>query len=312
MKKLNNQHTFNNLNQTKHRLVKDGQYSIFPESKPDTEKQNTEYWFFSDIYNTYNDETTPTYNLDMNKIVEKNLVKPEKRTAKSIKLIPCNTHFFNDHVQTIKHAYKLGYHEYKKANDLQLTRYACWCLIKNIPDNAFSYTYFMSPAIKENITFAELEKISYQFARPYARDKITKINSMLNGLTNALNSNIKTLNYNKILSFFNNYDSAALKIRHNITDIHTSIFDFMGTHSLNYMCNGIQNTFSNIGNAHKNINKFAEELHKQLIIARQEMINATGIYPENDIYKTTIDKVKQELKQTEIEFIKNYANIKLH
>lgn len=307
-----NQSIFTQLNNTKHRAIQDGQFSLFPDKKQNTPAQDTEYWFFSDIYNIHNNKNTPTHNLDMNNIVSKNLVMPKKISNNKIELIPHDIQFLTDHTNTVKHAYTIGYHEYKHANDLQLTRYACWCLVKNHPNNAFSYTYFMSPIISENTTFNELEKLSYQFARPHARDTITKYNIYFNSLISKLNGDIKTFNYNKIVSFFNGHDSASLKFGHNIHDIHTPIFDYMGTLSLNYMINGMHIAIQTFNQSGSNPNKFTEILYKQLTNARQEMIRYTGIKPENDIQQTNITQVKKLLQQTENEFIKKYANIKLH
>ena len=312
MKTQINQYTFNQLNQTKHRLVQDGQFSLFPHTHPDTAKQDTEYWFFSDIFNIYNNETTPTDNIDMTHTIKKNLYMPIDLSKNKTTLVPCDMDFLYKHIAQVKHAYKLGHHEYKRANDLQMTRYTCWCLSKFFGDQNFSYTYFMSPIIQQNMTFEMIEKLSYQFSRPYARDLLAKYSQRFNGLICELKGDLSIMNNKKIRSFFNGHDSKSLKATYGITSHQASILDFMGTYSLEFMTNGLSKAIMQFSKKNKNIYQFEEIMNQELIKARQDMITQTGIKPENDIYKTTTDKVKRELQNTENKFIKKYAQIKLH
>ncbi|MBR3782705.1 MAG: hypothetical protein IKL14_04960 [Alphaproteobacteria bacterium] len=313
MKLLNNTETFDSLNNTRHRIIQDGQFSLFPEMQSDTPKQDSEYWYFSDIHNTYNNENTPIYNIDMNSIAEKNIYMPTDLTKNHIKLVPCNFDFLQSHTKPIKHAYKMGNIEYKKATDLQLSRYACWCILRHTPDNMFTYTYFISPAIKENITFDELENISYQFARAPERSVLTRLNQRFNGIVTKLNGTAKILNTQKIKTFFDNHNSQTLKSAYGITDTKLSLLDFMGANSMHYMIDGLSATLSIASNPKRctNINQFEEIMYNQLNKARQEMIQQTGIKPENDIQKTNIISVQKELHRAENEFIKRYSNTKL-
>ena len=313
MKRLENLETFNSLNNNKHHIIQDGQFSLFPEIQSNTPKQDSEFWYFSDIYNIYNDEYAPTYNLDMNKMIQQNLVKPKIISAKKIELTPCTPDFFNNHTAQVKHTFKMGATEYKKANDLQLSRYACWCLAKTIQDNMFSYTYFMSPIIQENITFKDLGYISYQFARVQQRAILTKLNQRFNGAINTFNGTPAALNTKKLQSFFDNLYPQSLKYTHGINDTKSSILDYMGANSMGYLIDGLYTTLftANQPNKCRNIYQFEQLMHNNLTNARREMINTTGTKPENDIHKTNIATVQSELNRIETEFIKKYANTKL-
>ena len=313
MKRLENLETFDSLNNTRHRIIQDGQFSLFPKMQSNTPKQDSEFWYFSDIYNIYNDEYAPTYNLDMNKMVQQNLVKPKIASAKKIELTPCTPDFFNNHTVQVKHTFKMGATEYKKANDLQLSRYACWCLAKTIQDNMFSYTYFMSPIIQENITFKDLGYISYQFARVQQRAILTKLNQRFNGIIKTFNGTPATLNIKKLQSFFDNLYPQSLKYTHGINDTKSSILDYMGANSMGYLIDGLYTTLftANQPNKCRNIYQFEQLMHNNLTNARREMINTTGTKPENDIHKINIATVQSELNRIETEFIKKYANTKL-
>ena len=313
MKRLENLETFDSLNNTRHRIIQDGQFSLFPKMQSNTPKQDSEFWYFSDIYNIYNDEYAPTYNLDMNKMVQQNLVKPKIASAKKIELTPCTPDFFNNHTVQVKHTFKMGATEYKKANDLQLSRYTCWCLAKTIQDNMFSYTYFMSPIIQENITFKDLGYISYQFARVQQRAILTKLNQRFNGIIKTFNGTPATLNIKKLQSFFDNLYPQSLKYTHGINDTKSSILDYMGANSMGYLIDGLYTTLftANQPNKCRNIYQFEQLMHNNLTNARREMINTTGTKPENDIHKINIATVQSELNRIETEFIKRYSNTKL-
>lgn len=308
-----NQSIFTQLNNTKHRAIQDGQFSLFPDEKQNTPVQDTEYWFFSDIYNIHNNKTTETPNLDMNHIITKNLVMPKKTASNKIELVPHDTQFLADHTNTVKHAYNLGYHEYKHAKDLQLTRYACWCLVKNHTNNAFSYTYFISPIISENITFQDINSISYQFSRIPERATLARLNQHFNGIILNLNGTPAALNTKRIQSFFNNYTPQDLKSEHHITDTKSSILDYMGATSLSYFIDGLHDIISksHTNKYFRNIYQFEATMHQELINARKKMILETGIKPEQDIQRINITTVQKEQKHIENEFIKKYANIKL-
>ena len=308
-----NQHIFTQLNNTKHHAIQDGQFSLFPAEKQNTPAQDTEYWFFSDIYNIHNNKNTPTHNLNMNNIITKNLVMPKKITNNKTELIPCDMQFLGDHTNTVKHAYTIGQHEYKHANDLQLTRYACWCLVKNQPNNVFSYTYFISPIISENLSFQDMNLISYQFSRIPERTTLTKLNQHFNGIILDLNGVPAAINTKKIKSFFNDYAPQDLKSAYHITDTKSSILDYMGASSLSYFIDGLYNIVLKFrNNKHfKNIYQFEATMHQELTNARKKMILETGIKPEQDIQKTNITTVHKEQTRIENEFIKKYANINL-
>lgn len=309
-----NQSIFEQLNKTKHSIIKDGQFSLFPNEIPNNPKLDSEYWYFSDIYNTYNKDYTPTYHIDMKRTLQKNLYMPDNQSHKTLKLVPCDYTFLSNHSNEIKHAYKLGYHQYTRANDLQLSRYACWCLLKTAPDKMFSYTYFVSPIIKENISFSELEKISYQFARPYSRANLANSNRIFNGIICKLNTNPETINVKKIKLFFDGHNTQTLKAAYHITDPKISILDHMGAHSMEYLTKALDKTAFQADNPKKckNANQFEMILLENLNQARQDMIRQTGIKPEDDIQKLNLSSVQHELKLIETEFIKRYAVKKLH
>lgn len=313
MKHFNNSETFNSLNKNKQHIIQDGQFSLFSETHPDTPKQDSEFWYFSDLYNTYNNKETPTHNIDMNGIAEKNIYMPTELTKNHIKLVPCNYDFLQSHTKIIRHTYKLGNQEYKKANDLQLSRYACWSILKHTPDNMFTYTYFMSPIIQKNITFKDLEYISYQFARVQQRAILTKLNQRFNGVIKTFNGTPTILNTKKLQSFFDNLHPQSLKYAHGINDTKSSILDYMGTDSMSYLIDGLYTTLFTANHPGKcrNTYQFEQLMHNNLANARHEMINTTRIKPENDIHKINIATVRTELNRIENEFIKKYANIKL-
>lgn len=303
---------FELLNSTRHHIDEDAQNSLFPEILPNTSSIHAEYWIYSDLYNIFDRPYFPT-TPSMSDHTWQRLKMPSP-SGKPTDLINSTIDFHSDHVQTFNHAYVLFPHtSFKNAKDLKLSRYACWCMTRDIPELIFAHTYFMAPAIQDNMTFNEIRDLSYQFARIPLRQEYTKYEKRIGGILNKYNGHFSLFHHNMIRAFFYGYSADDLKHIHRISPkSNDPLANYVGSASLHAMTCAMRNAIDRFNETGaRNVNVLDEYLYNELIAQRTQMIKRTDLRPEQDIFQTPISSVSRDLATTEREFIKKYSATKI-
>ena len=297
---------FETLNQTRH--VPDIQPTLFD---PIDHEHNNEYWHYSDLHNLMGEGCFPTVN-GMENHTGHSLTMPYDNKIK-ITHVPATPDFYHDHVVKFSHSYNLDGHQYKKAIDLKLSRYACWCLSRQNPYMIFARTYFMSPIIRSDMNFSDMQNLSYQFARVHLRQKLSGLENQLAGIINKTGGSFSQFNRSITRTFFYGYSANDLKdIFHIKNKSNDPIANYMGAASLNGKIHALGNAIYAFNHApRQNINVISEILNDELTAQRVKMIRDLNIRPELDIFPIHISNVQSHLNCSERNFAHAYKGQKI-
>ncbi len=291
---------FKTLTQTRHRVTEE--MDLFS-----TTTNDTEYWFYSDLYNLF---SHPMF--DPENMYEHTYQKFDPTPASTQKITPYE--LFKNHAVTHNHKYTIHspHPPYtpitKKAADIKLSRYACYCMFRDKPNLIFTRTYFMMP----NADFKTIYETSYRFARIYQRQKLRESERKLAGILKHLDASIALFQYETARTFFGEHTIDYLRDAYRL-DKNTAIADNMGAISLHARRTAIDNAIKKFDFAHtRDLRSFSMILHNELRTARNKMISEYKLSPEQDIRKTPIKSVESEYKKLETEFIKQYATKNLN
>ena len=299
---MNNKDTFQELNQTRQHETRGQQLDLFQAVTP--LNITDEYWFFSDLYNIFGGNIFPI-NQPMEKTAHEKIIYPYDTKP----TIQQSFDFCTGHYDTLQHAYKLDYREFKHANDLKLTRYACWSFLQNKPDAIFAQTYFMAPTLNPNMNFDAMNTIASEYKRIDLRERLKNAEKILAGILNNKHANYKDFYNSTSLALFNGQTYKDVKEIHNIPNkINETLLDYMGKHTLHARVAALYRTIERYNaSPNKTIINLENILCDELFNKRVAMINSTGRRPEQDISIQHIDKVKKHLKDTQQAFIKKYS-----
>ncbi|MBR4892124.1 MAG: hypothetical protein IKZ34_03020 [Alphaproteobacteria bacterium] len=316
---MDNKELFQELSRIRQHETRGQQLDLFQTETPKA-PVSLEYWFYSDLYNLFS-SSFPPISQAMEKTVHENLIYPYEEK-------PTNQQSFDfcwGHYDTIRHAYKLNYIEYKNATDLKLSRYTCWsllkqrpCMIKGHPNTFFAQTYFMSPVFKENIDFDTLSPIVSEYERIELRQRLSRAEKILSGIINSAHRNPYKPSFENYyrdfynstsLALFNGQTYADIQAQHHLpTGSNTTLLDYMGKHTLHARIAALYRTFERYNNStNKSLINLNDILCDELFNKRVAMINATGMRPEQNISQQRIDKVKKDLEDKEKDFKKQYS-----
>lgn len=302
------------LNANRHRIDEDTQFSLFPNLRADSPTIHSEYWYYSDLHNLYGEHYFPIAP-NMNAHAWERLAMPVQKQQQrgTPQLIRTDLSFYEGHVATIQHEYKLDCHTYKHAKDLQLSRYACWCMSRNNPAMIFSRTYFISPVITPQMKFDDMKKLSYQFARIHLREKLTRYEKIIAGILQKHGGSFRQFNHAMTRAFFYNYSANDLKEIHRIrTKPNDPIANYMGAATLNARISALRNGIEKFNQVHyKNLPTFEQIIYNELINARVHEIHDHNIRPEQDIFQTPVSQIQSQLMRAERDFILKYSNEKI-
>ncbi len=305
---------FETLTQKKQRPCATNQFELFPELCADTDPTNTDYWYYSDLYNLFGPAYTPI-EPNMNVHVWQNLVMPTPQKSKRSfpQLASTTLDFYNQHIATIRHEYTIGKTKFKNAKDLKVSRYAAWCLCRQNPYMIFARTYFISPAISENLSFQEICRHSYQFARIYLRQQLSSREKTFNAIIHNLHGDHNTLNQISTNAMFDGISIRELKnINHIQNKPHDPLSNYMGAATLNARTIAIDNTIRRFNQSNiKTIDALCEILYDELTHQRIKTTTDTGIRPTNDIFSIHISQVQSLLMRTERDFILKYSDTRV-
>ncbi|MFQ6702613.1 MAG: hypothetical protein ACLRFO_00210 [Alphaproteobacteria bacterium] len=305
---------FETLNANRHRIDEDTQFSLFPNLRADSPTIHSEYWYYSDLHNLYGEHYFPIAP-NMNAHAWERLAMPVQKQQQrgTPQLIRTDLSFYEGHVATIQHGYKLDCHTYKHTKDLQLSRYACWCMSRNNPAMIFSRTYFISPVITPQMKFDDMKKLSYQFARIHLREKLTRYEKIIAGILQKHGGSFRQFNHAMTRAFFYNYSANDLKEIHRIrTKPNDPIANYMGAATLNARISALRNGIEKFNQVHyKNLPTFEQIIYNELINARVHEIHNHNIRPEQDIFQTPVSQIQSQLMRAERDFILKYSNEKI-
>lgn len=294
----NKETTFKTLTFARHR-ISDEQTLFIPNTN------DTEYWLYSDLYNLF---FAPPFDLkDMDTHVFQTF--ETKHTPKNS--TPYT--FLRQHTQFLHHDYNIRspyppYNMVKKYGlDMKLSRYACYCIFKNIPNLIFTTTYFMMP----NCTFQTIYETSYKYARIYLRQQLKDSEHRLNGVLKKIDANIALFRHEAFKVFYNNMYNEEIIDEYNLNK-NTTLADHMGALSLYSRKHAIDSAISKFDYAlKKDMRSFAMIFDHELRNARKKMIQTYKTSPEKDIHKQSIKSLTQEYKAAESAFLQTYTKCNL-
>lgn len=302
---------FETLNNQRHTCADGTQLDMFCHTDTSATK-NAEYWLYSDLYNLFGHPYITLYPTIPHHTWN-NLVMPIGNKSHPEMTKP-TIDFYNGHVATIHHPYKIGPHtSVKKGTDQELSRYACWCLTRHNPNMIFARTYFISPAINPDMSFDNMKQLSYQFARVGLREQLKEYEKQVGGILNSTNGHFSLFNHNMTRAFFYGYDANTLKDIYKIPiKSNDPISNYMGAGALHARICALRDAIAEFRTSKsQNTNTFDAILHKHLTNQRIKLIHDTDIRPEQDIFTTPVSQIKSQLNRTEQDFITQYSKIKI-
>lgn len=295
---------YETLNNTRH-LPAPTQLSLFSKNDSDTDN---EYWYYSDLHNLFGEGCFPTTCGIKNYTWTKIIMPYEQKLNTTY--TPATPDFFDGHIIEFSHSYNLDGHSFKNANDLRISRYGCWCLSRDNPYMIFARTYFLSPIIRSDMNFSDMQILSYQFARPHLRHRLTQYERQLAGIINKHNGDFRQINHSMARTLFYGYSTADIKSHYHIPErTGDPIANYMGAASLNAKAAALHDAITIFNNApRQNINVLSEILYHELTRQRIIMIHDLDTRPELDIFCTPVSQVENQMKHTERNFIYTYQN----
>ncbi len=303
----NKQTIYETLNNKRHVIDWAGQNSLFPELRQPTKNIHAEYWLYSDLHNLYAEPYFPIQT-DWATYARSQLVQPAIPTNKSHKIhltVPW-AEFCNEHIIPANEL-----HTNTTTTDVALSRYACWCAVRQNPAMIFSRTYFILP---HGTSFTDTYNASYQFARVHLRNELAIWERNLAGVLKQLHANFQQFNHQTVQrAFFYGYNSEDIKNAHQIeVKPNDPLANYLGPASLYAKTCAIIKALNRFEKLHHpQLEPFKMIMYEELSNARVQTIKSTGHRPEQDIYQTHISKIQNQLFQTEQEFIRKFHNIKL-
>lgn len=308
--------TFETLTQARTVQNNTTQFSLFPDTIPNTPNLTAEYWLYSDLNKLFGPTLFPT-SPNMDTHVWKNLLMPEtpkSKHSKTITLQNANYNFYSGHVATTHHPYSLyGGQTFKNAADLQLSRYACWCLTRKNPELIFARAYFLSPSIAPNASYDTIRQYATQFRRINLREQLKYYEKILSGIIQKLDAGHSMLRNEMTRTFYYGYHESDLKDIYKIpTKQNDPISNYMGVASLIARISALRNTIDRFGKSYyKNIDTLRGILYEELTNQRVKMIQNTSRAPEQDMTPTPVSRAQSKLSELEQTFIAQYANTKI-
>ncbi len=311
MDKKTNFEAFQTLNRTRQTIpLPDTQLELFQMAPTVPQTEKSDYWFYSDLHNLFGETifpSQPSMQLHAyNRIIMPYEIFPKQNPEYTYAQ---KAQFYDDHIGKINRAYKLGYQVFHNARDIQLSRYACWCFTNQRPHMIFARTYFLSPTIKENMTFEEIIKISNYFQRIYWRNKLSEKESRLSGIIKSLNGNFRDFYHQTSPYLYGGLSGSDIKnkLGFYISENET-LLDYMGLYTLIARTNAIGRAIDTYNHqSNKSLQTLQMLLRHELISERNKMIQNTNRAPEQEFSETHAQKLKQQLEKIEKQFAQKYA-----
>lgn len=312
MDKKINFEVFQTLNRTRQKPdLPDTQLELFQMAPTVPQTEKSDYWFYSDLHNLFDEPIFPSQpSMQVhayNRIIMPYEIFPKQNPEYSFAE---KARFYDDHIGKINRAYKLGYKVFHDARDIQLSRYTCWCFTRQKPHLTFAQMYFLSPVIKENITFEEITETSNKFQRIYWRNRLSEKESRLSGIIKSLNGNFRDFYHQTSPYLYGGLSGSDIrnKLGFYIPE-NESLLDYMGLHTLIARNNAINRAIDTYNHqSNKSLQTLQMLLRHELISERNKMIQNINRAPEQEFSETHVQKLKQQLEKIEKQFVQKYAN----
>ena len=280
--------------------------TLWPDGSKPVAVTAREYWLLSDLLKTVRGNYSTQYlknTFALDRIIRKNTPKKVNLSESPL----------NAHIHVKMQGVNLA--------DIELSRYACWTLMKEIGKTVptvFQQEYFLNPNTKLGDICASLREPG----RVYLRAKGTQLEKQLHGILNRfITKSTPTHLKSKYHSELNSYTARCLygnaytnvrdiKESHNIP-LEDSLSDYMNFDLLSAYCNALENIIA-IWDT-KTSQRTYESLRQ---VIYNEMTQARTLFnkgrPEQNFSKTPVSQIQQLQDNRELEFAKQYVNIKVH
>lgn len=261
-----------------------------------------EYWNLTDILSTVENVNPNTFknSYTLNCVFRESIPARLriKKPEKIIQLTNENIHIINA----------------EKKFDAEMSRYACWALMKQIGDSAiFQQEYFLHP----NCTFETVIDNARQTQRIVLRNFLAKYEKQLSGILGKFNkdhqynaANYSGLRREIISGLFDGKCAYEIKLIHRLPET-KPLTDYMNNYLLSIYGNllkNIVNTWDNLPGI-KTYTNLREIAQKMTINTRKQFARGN---PINNFEMASINEVIKQRSIREYEFAKQYMNTKNH
>lgn len=308
---MSNKKIFNALNETKKMFYPDAQPDLFFNQDTCPDFKPIVFWHISDLYNIINTPAIPQELIHGREIFSRILTPHDLNGKKFPELDPNQKYDFRKyHVEQTRRGYTIDYHTYKNAIDYRASEYAIAAFLKPYiryhQKSIFAYAYFLSNAKYDNPTFDQVNQIAYDILRINARKITAKSEKCLSGVLQRLNQKQRFF-YSETTPALFNKDLELLKDIKCIPQT-KPINDYLPHIVLDARTKAIDKALADFNrDKHANNETFKYYVCRALKNARIEIFEQTGKLPEDLITKIPVNKVEQELKKLETEFIKKFS-----
>lgn len=307
------QEEFNNLNTVRQCTRPIYELSLWPDLVPNSEHHvsSYEYWPLGALLNMFSpiDKSKYTSQITLNSVLTDNT--PKELAPKNSKDI---SELINRHIYIPNNS-----------NDIELSRYACWILMKEMETNTtFFQEYFMNP----NASLTDINKASYHTTRILLRTKLTKLNTQLNGILHSVGANhssqFATYNREKTEALFGNKAKVNLiKNGHLLPNVNipkcdtlatpsnTHLSDYMNANLLYMYISAIQNIISKwdeLNYTYRNYPTLRNITYNELNRTRRTFIKKYESTPEENLSSYGLKTIEYNQRMRELEFARKYIN----
>lgn len=307
---------FNKFNETRQNFRTAYDLSIWPNWVPNDEYQVAvnEFWYLDDVLNILGVQNKQKYTnfIALSDALIDNTPKkllPENSQDKN-KLIHQHVHIPN------------------KTSEIEMTRYACWTLMKSMEQSTtFFQEYFMNP----NMELLALYRTAFCTSRIPLRAQLTKLNTQLNGIFASVGANNPSqfagYNREKTETLFGGKTKInIIKNRHLLPNVNTPknntfaqpsnthLVDYMNTWLLNTYITAIKNIifqWDQTSRPYRNYTTLRDITHNEMKRARGGFIKQYESTPEENISPYGIKTIEYYRHLHEMEFTKKFIKSKI-
>lgn len=308
---MSNKKIFNELNKSKKIFYPDRQPDLFFNQYTCPDFKTIVFWHISDLYNIINTPTIPKELIYGNQILSRILTPHDFNEKKFPELDPNQKYDFRKyHIEQTHHGYTIDHHTYKNAIDYKASEYAVASFLKPYiqygQKYSFAYAYFLSNAKYDTPTFDQINQIAYDILRINARKTTAKSEKCLSGVLQRLNQKQQFF-YSETSPVLFNKNIELLK---NINGIPQTkpINDYLPHIVLEARTKAIDKALADFNrDKHATNETFEYYVCRALRNARKDIFDQTGKFPEALITKIPVNKVEQNLKKLETEFVEKFS-----
>ena len=196
----------------------------------------------------------------------------------------------------------------KKDFDAEMSRYACWTLVKEIDGCSpmeFYQEYFLAP----NSSFETIHFNARATSRIALRDFEKKYQKQLSGIVYKFHGNYSVLNREITQWFFGNLNAADIQYHYHLNES-KPLADYMNDRLLDAYGRLLQSIVNKYDESDgvRTYNMLRNIAYRESVAARRNFMFGK---PENNFETSSIADVERQLKKRESEFAQQYINSKV-